>query len=149
MKIVVFLIDRTRGWALKTNDDPVHQCIYTTLGLNVATDAIQHHRALSTLVQVMSCCLTAPSHYLNQYWLIISNVLWCSLMAISQISLKISILDVRLKITNSRSQPHLPVASGLNYCILCRSILYIHCGMSQLWYFPEAGSQTVWYFTSS
>ena len=28
----------------------------------------------STLVQVMACCLTAPSHYLNQCWLIISEV---------------------------------------------------------------------------
>ena len=24
----------------------------------------------------MACCLTAPSHYLNQWWLIISEVLW-------------------------------------------------------------------------
>ena len=32
----------------------------------------------STLVQVMACCLTAPSHYLNQCWLIINKVLWCS-----------------------------------------------------------------------
>ena len=30
----------------------------------------------STLAQVMACCLMAPSHYLNQYWLIISKVLW-------------------------------------------------------------------------
>ena len=30
------------------------------------------------LVQVMSCCLTAPSHYLNQYWLIISTMWWHS-----------------------------------------------------------------------
>ena len=26
----------------------------------------------------MACCLTAPSHYLNQCWLIISKVLWLS-----------------------------------------------------------------------
>ena len=30
----------------------------------------------STLARVMACCLTAPSHYLNQCWLIISKVLW-------------------------------------------------------------------------
>ena len=29
----------------------------------------------STLAQVMACCLMAPSHYLNQCWLIISEVL--------------------------------------------------------------------------
>ena len=31
------------------------------------------HRSVygSTLAKVMACCLTAPSHYLNQYWLLI------------------------------------------------------------------------------
>ena len=29
----------------------------------------------STLVQVMACCLTAASHYLNQYWLTISEII--------------------------------------------------------------------------
>ena len=36
-------------------------------------------RSGSTLAQVMACCLTAPSHYLNQCWLIISEVQWHSL----------------------------------------------------------------------
>ena len=35
-------------------------------------------RSMSTLVQVMACCLTAPSHYLNQCWIIISGVKWRS-----------------------------------------------------------------------
>ena len=42
------------------------------------SDAIWHWRPWSTLVQVMACGLTAPSHYLNQCWLIISKVLWHS-----------------------------------------------------------------------
>ena len=42
------------------------------------SDAIWRHRSGSTLAQVMACCLTAPSHYLNQCWLIISKVLWHS-----------------------------------------------------------------------
>ena len=42
-------------------------------------DAIWWHRSGSTLAQVMACCLTAPSHYLNQCWLIISRVL-CQVM---------------------------------------------------------------------
>ena len=37
------------------------------------SDAIWRHRSGSTLVQVMACCLTALSHYLNQCWLIISK----------------------------------------------------------------------------
>ena len=42
------------------------------------SDAIQQHRCGSTLPQVMACCLTAPSHYLNQYWFLISEALWDS-----------------------------------------------------------------------
>ena len=38
------------------------------------SDAICRHISESTLAQVMACCLTAPSHYMNQCWLIISKV---------------------------------------------------------------------------
>ena len=38
------------------------------------SNAICRHRSMSTLVQVMAWSLTAPRHYLNQSWLIISNV---------------------------------------------------------------------------
>ena len=40
--------------------------------------AIWWHRSGSTLAQVMACCLAAPSHYLNQCWLVISKVSWHS-----------------------------------------------------------------------
>ena len=42
------------------------------------SDTIWHHKSGSTLAQVMACCLRAPSHYLNQCWLIISKVQWHS-----------------------------------------------------------------------
>ena len=42
------------------------------------SDAIWRHRSGLTLVQVMACCLTAPSHYLNQCWLFISEIPWYS-----------------------------------------------------------------------
>ena len=42
------------------------------------SDAIRRHRSGSTLAQVMACCLTAPNHYLNQWWLIISKAQWHS-----------------------------------------------------------------------
>ena len=35
--------------------------------------AIWWHRSRSALVQAMACCLTSPSHYLNQCWLIINE----------------------------------------------------------------------------
>ena len=37
-----------------------------------------HGAIWSTPVQVMACCLMAPSHYLSQCWLIISKILWHS-----------------------------------------------------------------------
>ena len=39
-------------------------------------DTIWRQRSGSTLAQVMAFCLMAPSHYLNQCWLIISKVQW-------------------------------------------------------------------------
>ena len=42
------------------------------------SDTIWQQRSGSTLAQVMACCLTAPSHYLNQCWLIINKVQWHS-----------------------------------------------------------------------
>ena len=42
--------------------------------LTHTTGAIWWWRYWSTLTQVMACCLTAPSHYLNQCWLIIKGV---------------------------------------------------------------------------
>ena len=42
------------------------------------SDVIWWHRSGSTLPQVIACCLTAPSHYLNQCQLIISKFMWHS-----------------------------------------------------------------------
>ena len=39
------------------------------------SDTIRWHRSESALAQVMACCLTTPSHLLNQCWFLISNVL--------------------------------------------------------------------------
>ena len=37
------------------------------------SDAIWQYRSGSTLAQVMACCLTASSHYLNQCWLTLKS----------------------------------------------------------------------------
>ena len=42
------------------------------------TDAIWRHRSEWILTPVMVCCLRAPSHHLNQCWLIFSKVQWHS-----------------------------------------------------------------------
>ena len=49
--------------------------LFNSLG---PSDTIWRWRSWSALAQVMACCLTAPSHYLNHCWLIISKVLWHS-----------------------------------------------------------------------
>ena len=41
-------------------------------------DVLWRYRSRSTLALVMAWCLTAPSHYRNQCWLIIKYVLWHS-----------------------------------------------------------------------
>ena len=46
------------------------------------SDAIWRNRTAPTLVQVMTCCLMALSHYLNQCWLIMSKGTWYSLKGI-------------------------------------------------------------------
>ena len=46
----------------------------------------------------MACCLTAPSHYLNQCWLIIRGVLWHTSEVLQEL-LKVSIQDMSLKKT--------------------------------------------------
>ena len=64
------------------------------------SDAKWQSRSGSTLAQVMAHFLMAPSQYLNQCSLIISEVLWPSTEGdrVSQEILKISILDIK-KIT--------------------------------------------------
>ena len=63
----------------------------------------------------MAYCLMASSHYLNQCWLMISEVLWHS----PQSNFTGDVQDIypwyELKITNWRLQPYLPVANELTY----------------------------------
>ena len=57
-----------------------HGCWWYWFNSLWPSDAICWHRTGSTLAQVMACCLTAPSHYLNHCWLIIRaispGILW-------------------------------------------------------------------------
>ena len=53
-------------------------CTYMLISTLGPSDTIWRHRSGSSLAQVMACCLMAPSHYLNQCWLIISEVQWHS-----------------------------------------------------------------------
>ena len=48
--------------------------IFITKG-KIRSDVIWQRRSGSTLAQAMACCRTTPSHYLNQFWLLITDVL--------------------------------------------------------------------------
>ena len=55
------------------------RCNCLSMPWKLAPKSMQYgDRSGSTLAHVMACCLTAPSHYLNQCWLIIGEVLWHS-----------------------------------------------------------------------
>ena len=81
-------------------------------GVGDAMLIIWWHRSGSTLAQIMTCCLTAPSHYLNQCWLIISEVFLHSPGAFLQEIITISGPE-SLGITDLRLYLHLPGAHEL------------------------------------
>ena len=74
-----------------------HQYISTINSL-WPDDAIRRHGTRSTLAQVMACCLTAPSHYLNHVDLILVRSHGIHLRALSLVDVKIQINKTRLKI---------------------------------------------------
>ena len=56
----------------------LYSAYHTSINALWPSDVIWRHRYESSLAQVMSCCMIAPSHHLNQCWLIINDDLWCS-----------------------------------------------------------------------
>ena len=64
-------VAKTRNTAISVTTCPFLDALWTS-------DANWWQRSELTLAQVMACCLKAPSHYLNQCWLITKGVLWHS-----------------------------------------------------------------------
>ena len=98
--------------------------------------AIWWHGSGSTLAQVMAWCLTAPSHYLNQCWLIINEILWHSFTwgwfhrKFSRYLIliwiwKVSILQPNLPGVNELTLFNL---QGLRCCMRCDAIPLSVCG---------------------
>ena len=81
--------------------------------LSRPSDAIWRQISGSTLAQVMACCLTAPSHYLNQCWLITSMVQWHSMSSVSQDIPQPLTTKISLKITHPKFTLNLPGANEL------------------------------------
>ena len=82
-------------------------------------DTIWQHKSGSTLDQVMAWCLTAPTHYLNQCWLIIKGVLWHS----PERNFTGNAQDINswneFEFTISKLFPHFPGANELNDKLQC------------------------------
>ena len=80
----IWVKSTNNAWSNKCVWPPCNKLFYLSFYLIVhinslgPSDAKWRQGSRSTLVQVMACCLTAPSHYLNQCWLIITEVLWHS-----------------------------------------------------------------------
>ena len=76
-------------------------------------DAKWRQGSMSTLAPVMACCLTAPSHYLNQCWLIIIRSSGIHLRAILQEKPQPSVTEISLKISYLKFCSNLPGAYEL------------------------------------
>ena len=89
------------------------------------SDTIWRHRSWSTLAQVMACCLTAPSHYLNQCWLIVKSS-DIHIRAISQEMSQLSVTTTRLKITYIKFHSNFPGTNEIIYRLTCNAHI-INC----------------------
>ena len=63
----------------------------------------------------MACCLPAPSHYLNQCWLIIGEVPWHSSQGLSLDDVKRPIDKTKLRTEVLKWHPDLPGDNELNH----------------------------------
>ena len=77
-------------------------------------DAIWWHRSWSILVQVMACCLTAPSHYLNQLLHFISKILYHLPVSNFTLSAQTTILHNEFENYNSRTIATSPRGQWVN-----------------------------------
>ena len=86
------------------------------------SDTIWRHRSGSTLAQVMACCLTAPSHYLNQCWLIINKVQWHSSEHNYTRDTSAPKIKISLKMTYLKFHLNLPGANELRWVFVTDSV---------------------------
>ena len=77
-------------------------------------NVIWRHRIYSTVIQPMTCCLTASSHCLNRFWQSINEILWHS----PESNFTGGTEATPLKIIIFELLPHLKRASNLTSLIL-------------------------------
>ena len=104
-------------------------------------DAIFWHRSGSTLAQVMACCLMAPSYYLNQCWLFISEVNFTKIPQplITNISLKITWIKFYSSLPGANELISWVLLSLSCYCF----VIWFHFGyiitMTKAKHWPDIG----------
>ena len=112
------------------------------------SDAIWQQGSRSTLVQIMASCLMASSHYLNQCWLIITKVQWCSpegnlARDITAISHKKYLENYFSKILLESPRGQWVKLTILNLYMYFSHKPYLflqHCLSRQVWWDPVVGS---------
>ena len=95
----------------------------------------------------MACCLTAPSHYLEQCWIPSLRLNGISLRAISQPVPKIFFYKTTLKIIILELLPHLPEATGLIPIQLCWRLL-VNTSTKNWWYNQNKKSEHVLFLSA-
>ena len=118
-------------WLISTNP---RQTIFNSLW---PSDTIRWQGTESTLAQVMACCLMAPSHYLNQCWLIMKGSATITRgqftrdnLAINywstEISLKISYLNFYSNLPGANKLTHIMARTKqTSFCSYCRGLALI------------------------
>ena len=91
------------------------------------SDVIWQYNSESVLAQIRFCCLVAPSHQLNQYWLLIIEVMAFIWEQFHIKNTQAAILYNEFENYTPKILPHLPWATELNYSIFKLNIvLYIY-----------------------
>ena len=93
------------------------------------SDVIWRPQSGSVLAEVMACCLTSPSHYLNQYWLIIKggNHTRAISQRVPELIFCIMIMEMKLL----KLLPYLPGANESLCICICQGI-YLNIDMVQV-----------------
>ena len=127
------------------------------------TDVIWWYRFGSTLAQVMACCLTAPSHYLNGSRLIITQVLWHSTESNFTVSAPATILYNELENYTFKISAiqYIPRNMHTVFALLCfvvvihwlifpypSGLLHWHCGNLTIAPVPAKQPWWIWINTS-
>ena len=115
------------------------------------SDAIWRYKSVTTLVQVMVCCLTAQTHYLNQCWLLICEVLWHSCESNFTVSTQTTFLYDEFEKYTFKTTSTSPRGQGVKFwwdILYCNSLQVLGWGKCSSWPRVLSVWHLCWYYTS-